>query len=198
MCDLVTFPPSIPHVNIILDVTVQYSLNHLIVCDCMFEFWLKVDWFCQQQMVSEHSAYLPMSQYPECQDQTQLMSITLKSKFWFLRNVIPLRIKGFIGSKKTVLNSSDQRLWKKWECCPPYPQFRILFQSIQFVKLAPKACIECLKPFFYAILASFLLISCLIHSKINHSLNVLKAWEVNADSVRLPEVHSVLSGHMGG
>ena len=148
MCDLVTFPPSTLHVNIILDVTVQYSLNHLIVCDCMFEFWLKVDWFCQQQMVSEHSAYLPMSQYPECQDQTQLMSITLKSMFWFLRNFIPLRIKGFIGSKKMVLNSSDQRLWKKWECCPPHPQYRVLFQSIQFVKLAPKACIECLKPFF--------------------------------------------------
>ena len=38
MCDLVTFPPSTQHVNIILDATVQYSLNHLIVCECMFEF----------------------------------------------------------------------------------------------------------------------------------------------------------------
>ena len=99
------------------------------VCECIFEFWLKVDWFCQQHMVSEHLAYLPMSQYPECQDQTQLMSITLKSMFWFLRNFIPLRIKGFIGSKKMVLNSSDQRLWKKWVCCPPHPQFRILFRA---------------------------------------------------------------------
>ena len=198
MCDLITFPPSTQHVNIILDATVQNSLNHLIVCECMLEFWLTVDWFCQQHMVSEHSAHLPMSQYPECQDQTQLMSITLKSTFWFLRNFIPLRIKGFIGSKKMVLNSSDQRLWKKWVCSPPHPQFKILFQSIQCIKLALKACIEYLKPFVYAILASFLLIRCLIHSKLNHSLNVLSAWEVNAASVWLPEVHFVLSGHMGG
>lgn len=31
----------------------------------------------------------------------------------FLRNFIPLRIKGFIGSKKMVLNSSDQKIVKE-------------------------------------------------------------------------------------